>query len=55
MFVVYFWYSNKTFIETRPKTLYDIMDISRVSNFDEIKARKNEILKGLNDIENETF
>ena len=44
MFIAYFWYSNKGFIETRPKTLYDIMDISRVADFDEIKAKKNEIL-----------
>ena len=55
MFIAYFWYTNKGFCEERPKTLYDIMDISRMSDFDEIKAKKNEILKGLNDIDNETF
>jgi len=31
------------------------MDISRVADFDEIKDKKNEILKGLNNIDNETF
>jgi len=31
------------------------MDLSRMAEFDEIKARKNEILQGLNNIDNETF
>lgn len=44
LFLGYFWYSNKGFVEERPKTLYDIMDISRLANFEEIKAKKNEIL-----------
>ena len=58
MFLVFignlFW-TGKTFVQDRPKTLFDHFQIARTASFDEIKQAKDLYLKELVWMNNESF
>jgi hypothetical protein len=41
LFICYTYYQVTLFVADRPKSLYDILGVSRLSNFEEIKNAKN--------------
>ena len=55
LFIGYGSYQVKNFIADRPKTLYDIFEVSRLSTFEQIKDAKNDYLQNLRNKNNETW
>ena len=55
LFTCYAVYNVNDFVKDRPQTLYDIFNISRLANFEEIKDAKNLYLENLKNKDDEDF
>ena len=50
VFTANWWYTSNGYITNRPHTLYDHFNVSRLANFEELKAAKDDYLFNLRNL-----